>query len=559
MNRTISAVKSAAGLGSFMLAAASGLASSLMGGLPANAAPTAATPPAPQAQSGQLTSYDNPVLSGFHADPSICRMGSDYYLANSSFEYFPGVPIYHSKDLVHWRQIGHALTRASQLPMAHTRSSQGIYAPTLRCHEGTFYMVTTNMEGGGSFYVYTKDPAGPWSEPVWLNDQSWGMDPSLFFDDDGKVYYTRHGGGEHGGVYQAQLDLQTGKLIEQPRLIWSGTGGVWPEGPHLYKVNGMYYLMISEGGTSYNHGITMARSKSPWGPFEAAPANPLISHRDHPELPLQATGHGDLVQSENGSWWMALLGIRPQAQRHHLGRETLLTPVAWDEQGWLKVNDGQPLQQTMRVAGLPAPAPWPAAPVRDEFDAPTLGLQWTQLRGPGTGLWSLSERPGMLRLHGSEVGMNDVAQPAFVARRQEHMRMRAATLLDFKPAGGAQSAGLVLRQNEKNYYALRITGAPERRIELLTRVAGVSSVQASAPLAAGPVALQVEAFGNRYQFSYSNGGGMRLLTSAPTAPLSSELAGGFTGVFVGMYAEGGAGAAMAPADFAWFDYEALKD
>lgn len=504
--------------------------------------------------------YTNPVASGFHADPSVCRMGNDYYLATSSFEYFPGVPIYHSKDLVHWRQIGSALTRPSQLNLKKTRSSQGIYAPTLRCHDGVFYMVTTNMEGGGAFYVHTKDPAGEWSEPVWLNDPTFAMDPSLFFDDDGKVYYTRHGGGEHGGVYQAEIDLKAGKLLEAPRLIWSGTGGVWPEGPHLYKHDGQYYLMISEGGTSYNHSLTMARSSSPWGPFTANPANPILTHRGHPELPLQATGHGDLVQTPEGKWWMTLLGIRPIANQHHIGRETLLTPVAWNDQGWLTVNNGRPLSMEMSAEGLPPLAPWPAEPVRDDFKAPKLGLQWSQLRGPGDGLWSLSERPGYLRLKGSSVTMNDIAQPAFIARRQEHMRMRAATQIEFEPTAATHAAGLVLRQNEKNYYELRVTGTKERKLELLARTKGVTSLQASAPLPPGPVVLQVESWADRYEFSYSAGGVplKQIGSSLPTGALSSEAASGFTGVFIGMYAEGAKEQTMPAADFAWFDYQPIE-
>ncbi|WP_202424056.1 glycoside hydrolase family 43 protein [Duganella lactea] len=515
----------------------------------------------PVAHAAQPTTYTNPILSGFHADPSICAVGGDYYLATSSFEYFPGVPIYHSKDLVHWRQIGHALSRASQLNLAKTRSSQGIYAPTLRCHDGVFYMVTTNMEGGGAFYVHTKDPAGEWSEPVWLNDPTFAMDPSLFFDDDGKVYYTRHGGGRNGGVYQAEIDLKAGKLLEPPRLIWSGTGGVWPEGPHLYKHEGQYYLMISEGGTSYEHSLTMARSSSPFGPFTANPANPILTHRDHPELPLQATGHGDLVQTPEGKWWMPLLGIRPVDKRHHLGRETLLAPVKWNDKGWLTVNDNKPLQMEMSAEGLPPSAPWPAEPVRDDFSAPKLGLQWSLLRGPGDGLWSLTERKGYLRLKGNSVTMNDIAQPAFVARRQEHMRMRAATQIEFSPSAATQAAGLVLRQNEKNYYQLRITGAPERRLELVSRTAGVTTLAASTPLPAGPVTLQVESWPDRYAFSYSSAGGplKQIGATLPTAPLSSESAGGFTGVFIGMYAEGaGKQGTMPAADFAWFDYTPLE-
>ena len=515
---------------------------------------------APQRDAPPAT-YANPILSGFHADPSICRMGGDYYLATSSFEYFPGVPIYHSKDLVHWRQIGHALTRESQLPLAGRKSSKGIFAPTLRCEAGTFYMITTNVEGGGNFYVHTRDPAGEWSEPVWLPEKTWGMDPSLFFDDDGKVYFTRHGGGRNGGIYQAEIDIAAGRLLEEPRLIWSGTGGIWPEGPHLYKVNGTYYLLISEGGTSYGHMLTVARSTSPWGPFEAHPGNPILTHRGRPDLPLQAVGHADLVQTEAGSWWMALLGIRPIDRHHHIGRETLLAPVIWDEQGWPRVNDGKPLALQMNGAGLPPTAPWPKEAVRDDFNGPRLGLQWAHLRGPARDLWSLTERPGMLRLKGSSATLDDVAMPAFVARRQEHFRMRVATRLEFMPTDASQVAGLVLRQNEDNHYELRIAGGNGRRIELVTRVAGVTTIQHVTPLEPGAVTLQVEAFPDRYEFGFSVGDGpARSAGTAPTRPLSTEKAGGFTGVFMGLFASHVSGApGMPPADFAWFDYEALDD
>ncbi|UGQ47588.1 glycoside hydrolase family 43 protein [Massilia endophytica] len=503
-------------------------------------------------------SYRNPVVSGFNPDPSICRVGKDYYLATSSFEYFPGVPIYHSRDLVHWRQIGHALTRESQLPLKGQRASRGIFAPTLRCHEGNFYLITTNIENGGNFYVHTKDPAGEWSEPVWLKESVFGMDPSLLFDDDGKVYYTRHGGGEHGGVYQAEIDMKTGKLASEARLVWPGTGGVWPEGPHLYKIGGWYYLMISEGGTSYDHSITIARSRSPWGPFDAFSGNPILTHRGYPELPLQATGHGDLVQAENGKWWMVLLGIRPQQRNHHLGRETLLAPVEWTAEGWPVVNGGKAIGTTMTVDGLPAPHPWPAEPVRTQFNTGKLAPHWTHLRTAARDKWSLSERPGFLRLKGSAETLADVASPAFVARRQQHLHMRAAAQVEFSPSGERQAAGLVLRQNEDNHYALRITGVAHRRVELVQRVKGRTSVVASAPLPVGAARLQIESFPDRYEFSYAMAeGAMKKLGEAPAAPLSSENAGGFTGVFVGMYADGENN--MAPADFAWFDYEALGD
>jgi alpha-N-arabinofuranosidase len=498
--------------------------------------------------------YRNPVIAGFHPDPSICRVGKDYYLANSTFEYFPGVPIFHSRDLVNWKLIGHALTRESQLPLKGQRASRGIYAPTLRCTGDTFYMITTNVETGGNFIVHTKDPAGEWSEPVWLKEKTPWIDPSLFFDDDGTVYYTRHDGGEKGGIVQARIDVKTGRLLDEPKRIWNGTGGVWPEGPHLYKVDGWYYLMIAEGGTSYDHGITVARSKSPFGPFEAHKGNPILSHKNHPELPLQATGHGDLVQTDEGKWWMVLLGVRPNGRRHHLGRETLLAPVTWQD-GWPVVNGGKPLALEMNAAGLPPPSPLPKAPVRTEFDQPGLDLYWTFVRGPSTGLHTLSARPGFLRVNGNAATLDDVATPAFVARRQQHLNARIATRVEFMPDGPGQYAGLALRQNEANHYQLRIGGShAARRIELVTRVKGETKVVASAALKPGPVDLQVRAWPDRYEFGFAQGGRAPVvLGSAPTAALSSEDAGGFTGVFAGMMATG------APADFDWFDYEPLGD
>jgi alpha-N-arabinofuranosidase len=502
------------------------------------------------------THYANPVLPGFHADPSICRSGSDYYLVTSSFEYFPGVPVYHSRDLVNWRQVGHALTRESQLPLAGQKSSKGIFAPTIRCHAGTFYMITSNIENGGDFYVKTRDPAGEWSEPTWIKQKEWSMDPSLFFDDDGKVYYTRHGGGRNGGVYQSEIDLATGKLAEEPKLVWSGTGGIWPEGPHLYKVNGTYYLLISEGGTSYDHSLTVARSKSPWGPFEANPDNPILTHRRIAGLPIQAVGHADLVQAESGLWWAVLLGIRPLERHHHIGRETMLSPVTWSEKGWPVVNGGNPIALSMSTAGLPSWDPLPRAPVRDDFDAPRLGVQWVHLRTAATGLWSLSDRPGVLRLKGSARTLEEVATPAFVGRRQEHFRVRVATELEFAPNAEGQQAGLVLRQNEDNHYLVRVMGSP-RRMELVTRVAGVNRVVTSTPLGPGAVVLEVQAFPNRYEFFARAGAEpRRALGAVPSQPLSSEKAGGFTGVYFGMYASGPQ--PMPPADFAWFDYEPLE-
>ncbi len=499
--------------------------------------------------------YRNPVLPGFHPDPSICRDGSDYYLATSTFEYYPGVPIYHSRDLVHWRHAGNALSTPGQLPLAGQKSSMGIFAPTLRCSNGHFYMITTNVGAGGNFIVHATNPAGPWSEPLWVKVE--GIDPSLFFDDDGKVYLTHEEGGEHGYIAQVEIDIATGQPKGEHRRIWNGTGGIWPEGPHLYKIDGWYYLMHAEGGTSYGHAVILARSKSPWGPFEGAPDNPIVTQRDRPELPLQALGHADLVQTPEGQWFMVMLGVRHRQFKHHLGRETMLAPVEWTADGWLKVNGGAPLTEKMEAAGLPAPHPWPARPARDDFDTHNLGADWIFLRGPAAGLWSLSERPGVLRLKGSALSLDDIGTPAFVGRRQEALDMRASALLDFTPRAKGQEAGLALRMNEDNHYQLLVAGTGKGRVvRLLTRVKGVTKLVREAPLAAGKVELVVRASPDRYVFGYRAGGReVPDFGSAPTSALSSEEAGGFTGVVIGMVAHAPDAAAMPPADFEWFDYK----
>jgi alpha-N-arabinofuranosidase len=503
--------------------------------------------------------YHNPVLPGFHPDPSICRSGDDYYLATSTFEYFPGVPIYHSKDLVHWQLAGHALTRPSQLPLAGQKSSMGIFAPTLRCANGQFYMITTNIGAGGNFIVHATDPAGPWSEPVWVKQL--GIDPSLFFDDDGKVYLTHEEGGEHGWIAQVEIDVATGQPKGEHKRIWNGTGGIWPEGPHLYKINGWYYLMHAEGGTSYGHAVILARSKSPWGPFEGAPNNPILTHRDKPGQPLQALGHADLVQTPEGKWFMVLLGVRALDYKHHIGRETMLAPVEWTEDGWLQVNGGAPLAETVDAKGLPAPHPWPAPAVRDDFNGRTLGGEWMFLRAPAEGLWSLTEKPGSLRLKGTNVSLDDIGTPAFVGRRQEHLNVRVATLLDFAPASSKQEAGLVLRMDEGNHYEMLVAGAGKGRvIRLVTRVKGVTKVVREAPIGAGKVELSVCAWRDRYVFGYRVAGReVSDFGSAPTSALSSEQAGGFTGVVIGMVAQTSAAAPMPAADFEWFDYQPLDE
>lgn len=533
----------------------------------------AATKADTKAKPAMPATFKNPVVSGFASDPSVCRKGDDYYLVTSTFEYLPGLPVYHSKDLVHWRHIGNALSRESQLTFPGRKSSKAIFAPTIRCQPDAFYIINTDVEGIGNFVISAKDPAGPWSDPVRIPEPEFGMDPSLLFDDDGTVYYTRHGGLRNGGAYQAIIDLKTGKLKEPAKEIWKGMGGVWPEGPHLYKINGWYYLMIAEGGTSYEHRITMARSRSPWGPFEPHPDNPVLTHMNRPDALFQALGHADLVSTPDGNWWATLLGIRSQRVdgkgHHHIGRETLLAPVKWRADGWPEFGQNRELPQPQPTAGLPGWHPWPAEPVRESFSAKKpLALHWSFVRTYATGQWSLTDKPGSLRLLGSKTGLESLeATPTYIGRRQTHLHQRFATEVNFSPKAEGDAAGVALRMNESHHLLLGISAADKgRQLQCVQRLADKPIVHGTAALPEGPIQLQVDATPTTYSLSWRAGGekggkkpgAWQALCSVPTYQLSTETSSGFTGVYMGLYAHAPSGA-RTPADFAWVDFEATGD
>jgi len=521
----------------------------------------AGTPP--EAGGERISSYRNPIIPGFHPDPSLVRVGEDYYLVTSTFEFFPGVPVHHSRDLVHWELIGNVLTRDSQLPLAGVRPSGGIFAPTIRYHDGTYYMITTNVTGGGNFFVTATDPAGPWSEPVWIREQG-GIDSSLFFDEGGTVYLTSTGGapGTSGpsGIYQSTIDLETGKLLSPPRHIWTGTGGRYPEGPHLYRIGGRYYLMISEGGTEYGHMVTIARSDSPWGPFEPCPRNPILTHRNtRMDVPLQGTGHAELFEDHEGRWWMVFLGFRPVGGGywHHLGRETNLAPVTWSDDGWPIVGGGEPIPLDVKVEGLPA-HPFPAAPVRDDFDRP-LGPEWNYLRNPARESYETGEHSGWLSLHGTATTLGENASPTFVGRRQQHLTCRIATRLDFSPAREGEEAGLVMYRHPEHRYEIGVRVEDGARRVFVRQTVGpsLSVVTASEAVPGdGPLVLQVDAQPAEYSFSWGTAeANLHPLGTAPTRFLSTEVAGGFVGTYAGLYATGNGAPARSTARFDWFDYE----
>lgn len=500
--------------------------------------------------------YSNPIIPGFYPDPSICRVGEDFYLVTSTFAYFPGVPIFHSRDLIHWQQIGHCLTRKSQLCLDRTWISGGIYAPTIRYCNGVFYMVTTNVSHGGNFYVTATDPAGDWSEPIWV--EQGGIDPSLFFDDDGKVYFTStyQENGKHG-IGQSEIDITTGKLLTPTRLIWEGTGGRHPEAPHLYKINGLYYLMIAEGGTEYGHMVTIARSTSPWGVFEACPRNPILTHRNRGNCEIQGTGHADLIQAFDGSWWMVFLAFRiTQSYFHHLGRETFLAPVVWDNNGWPVVNGNGTVDLTMDAECLPQ-TPVPEPPVRDDFIEVNLGYQWNFLRNPTPGTWDLEKRKGWLCLKCSAVSLDDADSPAFIGRRQQHFDCEVSAKLEFIPEAESEEAGIIVYYDNDHHYEIGVTllgGA--KQVIVRKRIGDLAAIVAREEVQDSQLIITVKADRTSYIFGYGVGEGeFRPLATGLTQYVSTEATVcSFTGVYLGLYATGNGRDSAASAYFDWFEY-----
>ncbi|MFJ6215246.1 glycoside hydrolase family 43 protein [Streptomyces sp. NPDC092296] len=511
----------------------------------------------------QSASARNPVLPGFYPDPSVCRVGDDYYLVNSSFEYFPGLPLHHSRDLVHWRPIGHAMDRPEQLPLDGVRPSGGLYAPALTHHDGRFHLVCTLVDGtreSGTFLLTADDPAGPWSDPLWLPEAP-GFDPSLFFDDDGSAHLlgTRQiDQAGHTEIWMRALDPAAGRLTGPEHILFRGAlvDAVWAEGPHLIRHDGYYYLLLAEGGTFHEHAVTVARSHTLTGPYENNPRNPVLTHRHLGRaFPVTGTGHADLVRTQHGDWYALLLASRPSGGDFvNLGRETFLARVVWED-GWPVVNPGVGrLEETARTAL--EPHPWPAPDPVDHFDAPELGPQWNLLRTPRTELYSLTERPGHLRLRLLPETLDRQVTPAFVGRRQQHLDFTAETELDFEP-GADEQAGLVLLQNHDFHIRLTVTRTADgaKAAWLTVRSAGADIQRAELPLAAGPVRLAVRAHGQDYTLLCSQRPDhWETLATVDGRVLSSSVADSFTGAYVGLYGTGPAGGGSPGADFDWFRY-----
>jgi xylan 1,4-beta-xylosidase len=529
----------------------------------------------------------NPILPGFNPDPSIVRVGDDYFIATSTFEWFPGVQIHHSRDLVHWRLVSRPLSRASQLDMRGDPDSCGVWAPCLTHADGRFYLIYTDVKRFGrtsaagaagaslrdfhNYLVTSPRIDGEWSDPVYLNSS--GFDPSLFHDDEGRKYLLnmlwdhRPGQNRFAGIVLQEYSLPEQRLVGERHVIFTGTAIGFTEGPHLYKRDGWYHLLTAEGGTGWGHAVTMARSRTLLGPYELHPDVHVLTARDRPDAPLQRTGHADLVETQAGETYMVYLCGRPLGNRGRctLGRETAIQPMTWGADGWLRTvsGDGMPMLNAPAPAGL-APARNAAAPSRERFDGDTLPLVFQWLRSPHPDeLFSLRARKGYLRLFGRET-IGSLFTQALVARRQQAHCYSASTLVEFDPAHFQQMAGLVCYYNSTKFHYLYVSRDDAgRHLRVMSALPDQVMADAFTPPIriedGGPIELRVEVDYERLRFAYRLGlGAWQWLPHVFDASILSDEASApgqpnFTGAFVGMACQDLAGTAR-HADFQWFDY-----
>ncbi|RDV29349.1 glycoside hydrolase family 43 protein [Alteromonas aestuariivivens] len=507
--------------------------------------------------------FSNPILPGFHPDPSVTRVGDDYYLATSSFEWFPAVPIFHSKDLVNWELINYAVSKPEYLSaLNEVEKSRGIYAPTLRYHDGWYYMITTCVKCGDNFYVKTQDPAGEWSAPVWIEGDR-GIDPSLFWDDDGKVYYTGTGILDKSkadwinanGIWIQEIDLETGKLLGSKKQLTYGhaVNARWTEGPHIYKRDGYYYLMVAEGGTGEDHAVTIFRSESVTGPYVANYKNPLLTHRHlGSNSAIHSTGHADMIETQNGDWYAVMLGKRRFDGLSPLARESFLTPVSWED-GWPVFNPGVGLLQLEEVRPNLPWTPLDTKSARDDFDQAGLRKEYNRLRAQSqdwaeanNGMLSITLKPDQLG--------QEFQQPAMLVRRIQHPQYTASLKMKFSSENANEEAGLVIYRDYQHYYSV---AKKANSLELTAVNDGEVNVLASIPYKPADAVIKVEDTGNALTFYVGESeSALKVMAENVDASYTSDdSAGGFNGPMVGMYASANGVTSSSHAEFDWFEYQ----
>ncbi|MGJ8693487.1 MAG: glycoside hydrolase family 43 protein [Thalassotalea sp.] len=539
---------------------------------------------------------NNPILRGFNPDPNIVRVGDDYYIATSTFEWFPGVQIHHSKDLVNWQLIGQALTTVEQLDMKGVPDSCGVWAPQLSYHQGMFYLIYSNVKSFDgqwkdtpNYLVSTDDITKAWSPPTLINAS--GFDPSLFHDDDGKSYFLNmivdHRNNQFfGGIIAQEIELTSRKLIGQPYYIFSGSEHGRTEGPHLYKRNGYYYLLTAEGGTSYEHCISIARAKSVFGPYEIHPENPILTAKNNKDNYLQKTGHGDFVQTPQGDWYAVFLTGRPLSTlgRCITGRETAIEQIEWRDDGWPYTGHGSKAARVQVPAPNITPHPFTPTNQRSEFNDRTLDIHFQSLRVPVDESWlSLSARKNYLRLFGRE-SLSSCHEQSLIARRITEHHSITETCLEFSPENFQQLAGLVCYYNTRHYYYLHVSGdsylsqqehqqtqgTPKKYLSIIScdNFATTEPVEKIVLTGQDKIYLKADFNGASLQFyfaleknSWQKIGPVldgSILSDDYVEHAETRFHPCFTGAFVGLACQDLSGQKL-PADFEYFDYQTVKE
>lgn len=528
----------------------------------------------------QSITLTNPILSGFYPDPSIVRVGTDFYLINSTFSYFPGIPVFHSKDLKNWKQVGNVIDRPSQMNFIGARMTRGLFAPAISYHEGVFYVVCTQVDKGGNFVVTAKNPAGPWSDPTWLPQVN-GIDPSIFFDD-AKAYIVYNSDAPdrkplyqgHRTIRMYEFDATQLRTVGEEKILVNGgvditKEPVWIEGPHLLKRNDWYYLYAAEGGTSVNHSEVVFRSKSPEGPFTPYEKNPILTQRDLPEdrkNPITSTGHAQLVDGPDGKTYAVFLGTRPYTgDYYNTGRETFIAPVAWTND-WPVINpDSKEVQyyytanyrEVKQPGALPQSGNFTYTLSFEKSLDPTLIF----LRSCDSSSFTLSKEKGLTLTLKPETIM-DLGTPSFIGKRQQHLNGVIETKLTFSAAADGEKAGLVVFQNESHFYYLcKSTDKGKAVIQLYRSVADSKTMElvAQAMLPAGQpaVLLRIRARGEFYDFEYAlkTNDWKTLKEGLDAKFLSTHIAGGFIGCVYGMYATSSGNESSNVSSFSYLRYE----
>jgi len=524
----------------------------------------------------------NPILAGFYPDPAICKAGDDYYIVNSTFSYFPGIPVLHSKDLKNWKQIGSVITRPSQMDFMGERVSRGLFAPSISYHEGLFYVTCTDIDNGGNFVVTAKNPAGPWSDPVWIKEVH-GIDPSLYFDDDGRAYIIYNSNPPdnkplydgHRTLRMYEFDIENLKVVGEETLLVNGgvdisTKPVWIEGPHIYKRDGWYYLMAAEGGTAVNHSEVILRSKHVRGPYIPYDKNPILTQRHldpNRKDPITSTGHADLVEGPDGKTYAVFIAVRPyEGDYYNTGRETFIAPVEWID-GWPVINPHhEEVQYSYSV-------PWKEIKQQGDhplngnfsytidFNKDTLSHEFLFLRTYNPSWFSLKSKKGHLTMNLLPETIMGAGNPAFIGRRQQHLTGSASTELTFSPEKENEKAGLVIFQNETHFYYIcksksggkdvvqLYKGNPKTRKMDLVKQEELNG-------AAKPLYLKISADRDKYSFWYGHKKNKWSLLEKDLDGrfLSTRTAGGFVGSLFGLYATSEGSPSDNTASFNWFSY-----